>query len=713
MSIFSQDDLLFNRNAPQRGGAANLPPPRGPLAASTGSARNLPPPVGALPPPGGGDFIAGGAGDEVLFGGGDNLGAPTPAAGEEEEGGGLLAGLNIIGATLSDIAAHLNGTPGAAQNVDRTLAKQQADLKRRTAERLARDKFEQQSVTARFQTIVNIKNLCDVTSDDAKRGKCYDQMVKQAGGVFEGLRENLDAIANEPDGVSPEMLAKFLHMNKYPDQAAAAMGLTSIGKATVADISGLLKSTAYDRLVNIAHTSNLQDAGTLLQSLVESEQGKAAIKALGQNETLTVADFSRMAQQKGKAGTALFDPSTIDTLTTTKDGLALLADFGIMPRPDPSKEAKESSLRVLQREQADLRTALAAATDSKAIKTLERQIAENEAQIAGKPNQPATFIELQQSRNEKEKRLAGLEATDDPKKNTEITVLKRDIAELTNKITAVGATAEDVDRAERARLAETGKTAGKEEGPLNSQIVLLTGVRTGITIGEARAERINVDVTPKQIDDATRGMNASVVLVKEINRVSALVEAGGAEARGAVAWGANFINNVKKQIGAFQEISRSIAVRKGDTPGTFDASTNVDDYSDILQEVAGANKRTQAALFGLAYSSAMAVAAQSGRGLSDQDVNFFIRQIGAGGDISDPEITLQLLDDMRGRVENVFSTSITGTFGKTPLKSLQDRVDEEIIARSRGNLPSKADMGLLSTRALKKLLEQGLQTEAQ
>lgn len=232
---------------------------------------------------------------------------------------------------------------------------------------------------------------------------------------------------------------------------------------------------------------------------------------------------------------------------------------------------------------------------------------------------------------------------------------------------------------------EISKREGEETAPIPTAIANLIGVDQNMTLAEAREAGISIpraQVTEKlqlQQTDVQSLIRESRELIGQITgRPEVLSAAGGI---------ASAVNSLRSTATGLVR-SAGIDVTVDGENATVDQLLNEENYADALQELGITNAQVRSRLIGLAFAAA-AAAGQTGRGVSDRDIELFIRRI---GDSADPAVTINVLKNLNREADSRFQDSVENAVGRRPpslqqaaARSSQQQL-QEILSKNLADL---------------------------
>ena len=262
-------------------------------------------------------------------------------------------------------------------------------------------------------------------------------------------------------------------------------------------------------------------------------------------------------------------------------------------------------------------------------------------------------------------------------------------AAILKATTVTGRTPEDI----RAQAA--AERTADDDAPIPTALANLVGVDPALTIGEARAQGIAIprvqDLEKLQLQrtDVQSLVREARNLIGDITGRPEVVSAAGGIARA--------VNSLRSTAEGLLR-SSGVPISVGGETATVDQLLNEENYRDVLQELGVTNSQVRSRMIGLAFAAA-AAAGQTGRGVSDRDIELFIRRI---GDSADPTATINVLKDLIEEADLRFQDSVENATGKRP-GSIREEVSErqnaalqEAMEKSRDEL-TQADIDLLKT----------------
>lgn len=205
----------------------------------------------------------------------------------------------------------------------------------------------------------------------------------------------------------------------------------------------------------------------------------------------------------------------------------------------------------------------------------------------------------------------------------------------------------------------TDKRLAEEQAPIPTGVANLVGLDPSLTLAEAREQGISIPRTQVlekiqlQRTDVQSLIRESRELIEEITgRPEILSVAGGI---------ASAINSLRSTATGLVR-SAGIDIRVNGENATVDELLREENYADALQELGVKTGQASSRLIGLAFAAA-AAAGQTGRGVSDRDIELFIRRI---GNSADPAVTINVLKDLIGEADTRFSDTVDNAIGRRP-----------------------------------------------
>ena len=448
-----------------------------------------------------------------------------------------------------------------------------------------------------------------------------------------------------------------------------------------------------------------KDRAKLFADLREAERRKQQLVNEGGNLTQVNRlitginkDIAELDKEKGTEDTAQI--KNLDALDEANKKLDKFTDEHGTTGLDTLRSRELRDL-VNRRDSLRSKTGLEDPTDTESISSLHLQIREKEKLLADETNP------------------------------TEIKRLRKEQADLLRKVAVktlpVGTTLSEFEKLLRRGK---GKTAAEEAAPLHSAFSILIGDKglRDATIGNARKVGINVDASANDLAALQKMKSSALSMGRTIGSIRSLIGPDAA-ALSFTNVSLNLFNSIVEQTNAVFDVMARInnadkKLKKGDKGFIENTASRTLDaakasrtgkvsgeawFDDIVKKYAITGRELQQRFYRLAYSAASALAAQEGRGLSDRDVEIFMEIIGKGQ--ADPAVAQRLLSNLMGDVETTNRDKIRTVLGRSPLRSIQQEIDDDILSKPLDQI-SNTEIEQLSHRG-KIALQRRLQREQQ
>jgi len=221
----------------------------------------------------------------------------------------------------------------------------------------------------------------------------------------------------------------------------------------------------------------------------------------------------------------------------------------------------------------------------------------------------------------------------------------------------------------------------KQEEPAPPYVLRLLGFPAETTIGELREQ--NISVPSEDVLNEFAGQQAAVEqfdtlaerMIETISGKPEILKAPGTLIR--------FTNEMRA---AGEAIANVLGV---DLEVTLDVAAFTDESGNTIRELAGLSAEAQSMKIALAFLDAIVEFGQTGRGLSDRDVERAIKRIGDSGD---PDIVERVLRNVQVAIRETFNNRVKFRFGRAP------------IAATKLEDLTPADLGKLSDAELRALV---------
>lgn len=624
--------------------------------------------------------------------------ADTPAVPQFKDD--PIAALGVI---LSEVGAGLTGTESPI-----------AQLK---AQKLKEQEFQLQKLNFTVNAVDKGVSLASKLPDEESRNQLFDQLDQQFGKVVPGFGNILRAAAKMPD-----LDKVLLRAGRFGKEVSDMCGN---------DIQCVLEVTRDDKLMGrIEKQHDLLNEpvirnkfDTMKKELIKA---KPELSNMINNSFLTLGDLGRLNDAAGGIFSA-------DEMATLQNNTDLQLQLGIVP-PDVQKTLLEkdlgpqdtftqetqnpdgsSSIGLYDKHSGNLIRVIGKGKDTagstpplaklqelrrtKQIDIEEARQAGNAAEVSRLQTEineidgairkettttaatPPNIVKLQNQRdtyNEMKKQ------TEDPEVQKLLDQKIGEIDAAINKETQVtGRTPEDLAAASAARV--TGKTEAELAQPIPSNVARILDLPTNTTGKEA--QDIGINIPHRTVLEKIASQEAEV---KSFNRSAADVVtsiAGHGELLGLTGAGVRFVNEINANVESLAKL----------TGINIKASKDVAAYEETLDGLRGtaaASAEVRSLVVGLAFAAA-AASGQSGRDVSNRDVERFITQI---GDSADPQVFTQVLLNLVTEINRKYSDNVEANLGVKPKRDMLERQVQDILDSNPTNdTLTEDDLNFLQT----------------
>ena len=225
---------------------------------------------------------------------------------------------------------------------------------------------------------------------------------------------------------------------------------------------------------------------------------------------------------------------------------------------------------------------------------------------------------------------------------------------------------------------EAGKAGALEEEKIRLGRKISPEVRNILSlppsiVTQADAENANIAI-PEPNSPEMRELKAGKSFAQQAIRTSDIIQDLVRVKPEALGFSGAVASSVNSLVAQTQNFARIAGI-------PVNASLNPKDYQDTFKDIGITNARLQSQIIGLAFAAA-AASGQTGRGISDRDIELFLRKI--GGSTQDPVALMAVLEDFKEDVDFRFRSQVSAVLGREPPPLLKrDQIDPKSLTSDR------------------------------